>query len=165
MVLVSLGVFLAYFEKIGEHAAVVVYLACFVSDALMISLETPLASRAIDIFNEKDKVQIFTLSSTFGGIGSLLGNIVTFAFGKIALVIFTAIFPVLTVVNFLSIPEKNPKELEDDLSKISLKKTVKNYLLPPPKIAKTVGIATIFWVICPGYWFYGTTGMSVNIML
>ena len=130
------------------------------SDALMISLETPLASRAIDVFNEEDKTQIFTLSSTFGGLGSLIGNLITFNFGKIAVVIFTAIFPILTLVNFLAIPERDPKELDDDLSNISLAKTVKNYIFPPVKIAKTVGIATIFWVISPGYWFYGTTGMS-----
>ena len=157
MVLVWLGVFLVYFEKIGGYAGIVLYAACFISDALMISLETPLSSRAIDVFNEKEKTQIFTLSSSFGGLGSLLGNMITFLYGKIAMVIFLGAFPILTVVNFLSVPEKNPKDLEDDLSKISFAKTVRNYLMPPRKIAKTVGIAAIFWVVCPGYWFYGTT--------
>lgn len=44
MVLVWIGVFLVYFEKIGGYAGIVLYAACFISDALMISLETPLSS-------------------------------------------------------------------------------------------------------------------------
>ena len=80
------------------------------------------------------------------------------------MVIFVGVFPILTVVNFLAVPEKNPKELNDDLSKTSFLKTVRNYLMPPRKIAKTVGIAAIFWVVCPGYWFYGTT-LYAQVML
>ena len=80
------------------------------------------------------------------------------------MVIFVGVFPILTVVNFLAVPEKNPKELNDDLSKTSFLKTVRNYLMPPRKVAKTVGIAAIFWVVCPGYWFYGTT-LYAQVML
>ena len=126
-------------------------------DSLMNQVEVPLMSYTIEMFREKDRLRIISGFPFFGGVGNIIGLLVTSYLDKelaLGLCLVTAF--VTFMLNVLSRKEipldkiQNPPKLEP------ITKTLKSYIIMPLNLRWLSVYDVILWCSMTGLWTWFT---------